>query len=64
VFAVEQLAEMATIYGSSGFSAPGGDWNNVVGGGFLAIWVLALGFALGRQPQPNVSSSTGAQPNA
>jgi len=57
VFAVEQLAEMATIYGSSGFSAPGGDWNNLLGGGLLAIWILALGFALGRQPQQNATQA-------
>lgn len=52
VFAVEQLAETATIYGNSGFAAPGGDWNNIVGGGLLAIWIIALGFALGKQRQP------------
>lgn len=49
VFAVEQVAELATVYGTSGFAAPGGDWNNVVGAGLLVIWILALGFALGRQ---------------
>ena len=33
VFAVEQLAETATIFGTSGFAAPGGDWNNMLGAG-------------------------------
>lgn len=50
VFAVEQLAEVATVYGNSGFAAPGGDWNNVLGAGLLAIWILALGLVLGRRP--------------
>jgi hypothetical protein len=50
IFAIEQVAEMATIYGQSGFAAPGGVWNNVVGAGLFMIWVLALGFVLGRQP--------------
>jgi hypothetical protein len=49
VFAVEQLAEVATVYGHSGFMAPGGDWNNVVGASLLVIWVLGLGVALGRR---------------
>jgi hypothetical protein len=49
LFAAEQLAEMATIYGQSGFSAPGGAWNNMLGAGLFMIWVLALGFALGRK---------------
>jgi len=48
VFVVEQVAEMATIYGKAGFAAPGGDWNNVVGASLLMIWVLALGIALSR----------------
>ena len=46
----QQLAEVATVYGDSGFAAPGGDWNNVVGAGLLGVWVLALGFVLGRRP--------------
>jgi hypothetical protein len=46
VFVVEQLAEMATIYGTSGFAAPGGAWNNVIGASLLMIWVLGLGIAL------------------
>jgi len=50
VFAVEQLAEVATVYGDSGFAAPGGDWNNALGAGLLGIWILALGLVLGRRP--------------
>jgi len=50
VFAVEQLVEIATVYGRSGFAAPGGAWNNVLGAGLLMIWLIALGFAVGRVP--------------
>jgi hypothetical protein len=49
VFVVEQVAEMATIYGTAGFAAPGGDWNNLVGASLLMVWVLALGVALSRR---------------
>ncbi len=50
VFALEQLIETATVYGDSGFAAPGGDWNTVLGAGLFGVWVLALGFALSRAP--------------
>ena len=50
VFAVEQLAELSTVYGNSGFAAPGGDWNNVVGAGMFGLWIVVLGFVLGRKP--------------
>ena len=49
IFVLEQFAEIATIYGKTGFAAPGGDWNNAVGASFLMIWVLALGVALSRR---------------
>ena len=52
VFALEQLVESVTLYGDSGFAAPGGDWNAVLGGGFLAVWIIALGFGLSRGSQP------------
>ena len=47
-FALEQLAELATVYGRSGFAAPGAEFNNVVGAGLLAIWLIALGVSVGR----------------
>jgi len=50
VFAVEQLAEMSTIYGTSGFAAPGGEWNNVLGAGLFMVWILGLAIAVGRRP--------------
>jgi hypothetical protein len=49
IFALEQIAEMSTIYGKSGFAAPGGAWNNVVGASLLMVWVLALGIALSKR---------------
>lgn len=47
-FALEQLAELSTVYGRSGFAAPGAEFNNVVGAGFLAIWLIALGVTVGK----------------
>jgi hypothetical protein len=46
-FVLEQLAETTTVYGTSGFAAPGGAWNLVLGAGFFLVWLLALGVALG-----------------
>jgi hypothetical protein len=51
VFALEQLVEIATAFGRTGFAAPGGAWNNVVGAGLFMLWALALGFAVGRRPE-------------
>lgn len=50
-FALEQFAELATVYGRSGFAAPGAEFNNVVGAGFLAIWLIALGVSVGKGAQ-------------
>jgi hypothetical protein len=47
-FALEQFAELSTVYGNSGFAAPGAEFNNVVGAGFLAIWLIALGVTVGK----------------
>ncbi|HUS23067.1 MAG TPA: hypothetical protein VMZ66_13765 [Aeromicrobium sp.] len=52
VFAVEQLAETATIFGTSGFAAPGGDWNNMLGAGLFVVWIVALGFGLRKRVLP------------
>jgi len=49
IFAAEQVAELATVYGRSGFSAPGGEWNSVLGAGLLIIWIVALGAVVGRR---------------
>lgn len=58
VFVVEQIAEMATIYGTAGFAAPGGDWNNVIGATLLMIWVVGLGIALSRREAPVDAAGT------
>ncbi|MFL6089299.1 MAG: hypothetical protein ACJ71Z_04070 [Aeromicrobium sp.] len=50
LFVVEQLAEMSTIYGTSGFAAPGGPWNNMLGAGLFMVWIIGLGIAVGRRP--------------
>ena len=60
VFAVEQFAELATVYGRSGFAAPGAEWNNVLGAGVLAVWLIALGVAVGKAPR--ASGATAGQP--
>jgi hypothetical protein len=45
VFALEQAIETITIFGKSGFIAPGGDMNFQLGAGLLFVWVIALGVA-------------------
>lgn len=55
-FVLEQLAETTTVYGTSGFAAPGGAWNLVLGAGFFLVWILALGFALSRSGQQDAAA--------
>jgi len=45
VFALEQATETITIFGKSGFIAPGGDMNFQLGAGLLGVWLIALGVA-------------------
>lgn len=49
VFGLEQLVETFTAYGDSGFAAPGGDWNVVLGAGLFAIWTIAIGAGASRR---------------
>jgi hypothetical protein len=49
VFVLEQAIETVTIFGKSGFIAPGGDMNFQLGAGLLAVWVVALGVATSRR---------------
>ena len=49
ILAIEQLAESATLCGSTGFMAPGGAWNNTVGAGLFMIWTLVVGFGISRR---------------
>ena len=41
---VEQSLETMTIFGSSGFTQPGGAMNLQLGAGLTHAWVLAFGF--------------------
>jgi len=50
VFALEQAIETITIFGKSGFIAPGGDMNFQLGAGLFFVWLIALGFAVSRRP--------------
>jgi len=45
VFVLEQAIETVTIFGKSGFIAPGGDMNFQLGAGLLGVWLIALGVA-------------------
>lgn len=45
VFAVEQTIETITVMGKSGFIAPGGPMNFILGAGLFAIWLIAAGAA-------------------
>lgn len=48
VFVLEQSIETITIFGKSGFTAPGGDMNFQLGAGLLFVWIIALGVATSR----------------
>ena len=43
MFAVEQSIETITVFGKSGFIAPGGPMNFTLGAGLLLVWVIASG---------------------
>ena len=46
---VEQTTETVTIFGRTGFTAPGGPMNMMLGAGLCIIWVLCLGITLSRR---------------
>jgi hypothetical protein len=48
----EQTIETITIFGNSGFTAPGGPMNLVLGAGLVTIWSLCLGISLARRSAP------------
>lgn len=47
---VEQAIETLTVFGTSGFVAPGGPMNLVLGAGLFVIWVIACAAALPTDP--------------
>ena len=49
VFVLEQAIETITIFGKSGFIAPGGDMNFQLGAVLLVVWLIALGAATSRE---------------
>jgi hypothetical protein len=51
VVIAEQLVESLTVFGHSGFFAPGGPMNLDVGAGLSAIALIALGITAARTPQ-------------
>ena len=59
VFVLEQAVETITIFGKSGFIAPGGDMNFQLGAGLLFVWLIALGVATskGRADTPAVATA-------
>jgi hypothetical protein len=62
----EQTIETVTIFGQTGFIAPGGHMNTYLGAGLVSIWLLCLGITLARSSsagQPSTPSAT-AEPQA
>ena len=56
---IEQAVETITAFGTSGFIAPGGDMNLILGAALTLLWragltVWAAG-VLGRMPQPQLA---------
>jgi hypothetical protein len=56
----EQTIETVTIFGRSGFTAPGGPMNLLLGAGLVGIWFLCLGIRLARVTSPRTTSATAA----
>src|SRR3954454_18841634 len=52
VAVVEQLVETLTIFGKSGFMAPGGPMNLYLGAGLVAVTLVALGVVVSRIERP------------
>jgi hypothetical protein len=63
VFVAEQLIETITIFGKSGFIAPGGPMNFMLGAGLYFIWIIAVGIAVST-PRPGAEPSAGRRPSA
>jgi hypothetical protein len=54
----EQVIETMTIFGRTGFTAPGGPMNLLLGAGLVSIWWLCLGVWLARGSSPGRTIST------
>jgi hypothetical protein len=56
---VEQSIETVTIYGSTGFTQPGGAMNMQLGGGLTLAWIVAFGLWGGLRGRCSFSSQSG-----
>jgi hypothetical protein len=63
VFVAEQLIETITIFGKSGFIAPGGAMNFILGAGLYLVWILAVGAAVSN-PLTDAEPSAGPRLSA
>jgi hypothetical protein len=48
----EQCIETVTVFGRTGFIAPGGPMNIYLGASLVTLWMLCLGITLSRRPVP------------
>lgn len=55
VLVAEQLVETFTVFGRSGFVAPGGPMNLVLGAGLFIAWVIGAAAAASATPMPSRS---------
>jgi hypothetical protein len=60
---IEQTTETVTIFGHSGFIAPGGPMNLLLGAGLVTLWALCLGIGLARS-RPATDAAVAAVPTA
>jgi hypothetical protein len=49
---VEQVVESITIFGTHGFTEPGGPMNLQLGAGLTTVSLLAIGIVIAREPVP------------
>ena len=55
----EQAVETITVFGTHGFTAPGGAMNTVLGAGLTAIWLAGLVvWAFQRLATPNLQAQS------
>jgi hypothetical protein len=55
--ALEQAIETITIFGHTGFIAPGGPMNTYVGAALFALWLLCVGVTAARRPDVSLITS-------
>jgi hypothetical protein len=56
---VEQFAETVTVFGTDGFTEPGGAMNLQLGAGLFIVWFVSTGFVLAlRAPMSSADSTS------